>query len=201
MRGGVIRAGSFNAMTTPAIQSPEGWVAACLERPSCRATLLDGDANQLTMGAVGSPAHGVSALVTTYAMFDRRDPARDAQTILKVLKRQRAGRGVTWLKDKTVQEQADRIAAKRIHPEVALESALSRMSSWHNRPVNGLYIVTNDLGSIEFPAELLNAARLSVAIGVTHVKLPGSPWGVYIVLVTMVRGAVNQAAHRSVQRG
>ena len=74
-----------------------------------------------------------------------------------------------------------------------LMAVAEEMSRAWRASVRGGVLLTNTLRHLDFPPELLSSSPLHLALAITHVKLPGTTWGAYVVLFVIVDRAVTTA--------
>jgi hypothetical protein len=77
------------------------------------------------------------------------------------------------------------------HPEDAVHDAMAALSRENHLPMRGTYLMSNTLALSNLPAEIIDANTLTVAIAVTHIKVPRAAWGQYVILVVMADRGVS----------
>ncbi|MFQ5417861.1 MAG: hypothetical protein ACE5FL_12545 [Myxococcota bacterium] len=190
---GDIRSGSFTFGAVPETDDLAMLLAATLEEPLARFTLLDPQTDRLAVGPILGEAGDtpvLAAVVTGYSLFDEGTKNADAEALFTRLTAARHERELpppyrlvkVWL---DAMHSADEVRYGET-PKHALDDLLQTSVTTLSREVLGWYRETSELGAFEFPEEMLSAPRLGTAIGVSHRKEPGEAWGRYVVLIVSV---------------
>ncbi|MBW2523995.1 MAG: hypothetical protein JRI23_07465 [Deltaproteobacteria bacterium] len=178
---------------------PEAWLEHCLDQPIGRDTLLDPEVRSVAFGvSLDHPRPGMHVVGTSYEPLDARSDEAVAQEAIARLKAARSALGYTTdvmqAASAIVREEAARISVEQIHPDVTMNRAMRRAARRQTVPVHGMWIAGYQLAdSLASNPDLLRAPHLRVAVAVTHVRLPGSPWGLRIAIVLLVPSRATRA--------
>ena len=190
---GIVRhgrvAGAFSVQT----QDVGDLLAAALELPNGRYTLLDPKARAIAIGPL-SRAEGkmtmIGALVGTYAFFDEQENlARGSDVAFGKLVRASRAHGVREVTRAGDLMQAAVEAARAVHRnELSLKRAMdaAMAAAASQRPgveIAGLYLEVSDLDQVTFQDDFFKFASMSVGIALTTHKPRDWPWGRYVLIV------------------
>lgn len=199
---GVIRDGAVLSAGLRGVHSPDAWLDETLESPFGRNVLLDPKSTVVAMGAVfDRPWAGVSVVLTTFQLFDEEELGSRAERLFEAIGAQRKARGLSPPRRLASQEldlQAHLIRTRGKHPEDALDTAMHAISATVRLPLRGGYAMTRGLELDELPAEFAQAAPLTLALAVTHLKVEGSAWGQYVVLFVILDTAARAPSKRTI---
>ncbi len=190
---GDIRSGRVAFGAVPETDDLAELLAAILEDPLARTTLLDPDTDRLAVGPIMGNAGDIrvlAAVVTGYSLFGKETKRQDADALLARLTEERHKRQLpppyrlveVWM---DAMDSADEVGHGET-PEYVLDDLLQTSVAALSREVSGWYGETSELDEFGFPEELLSAPRLGTAIGVSHRKDPHEAWGRYVVLIVSV---------------
>jgi hypothetical protein len=186
---GLIRNGYFYVGRTPT-HDARLWIDGALVRPIGRLVLLDGSVRQIAIGPLMPdeiPALG--AVVTTYAFFESKDHARDADRFFLRVASTRAARGlppVTRVLADELTAAVRQVLERDERPMAALDAALRAIASLGPVRVEGLVAETHDLEQLPIPEVLLRPGPLKFAVEITHHRAPGAAWGQLAVFIIIV---------------
>lgn len=186
-----------------------------LASPSRRRTLFAPGVRVLATGATSIGESVTGLVVGTYRTFDAgafdvQAAGRAARTRLDA---QRAaaqlGRLAPW---PAAQARLDAIATTigrdGVHPQRALDRALSAAAAASRQGVTGLYVETSDLDQIPLPEALRTANAPPVAVAAGFTRAGPHPWVRHVVLLvwpgqttTAALGEAGRVARRGVTRG
>ncbi len=194
---GTIQAGSILSEAISGTSSGQAWVELVASSPLGRTVLLDPPVQQLGVGAVLAPQNkGAAALVTTYSFFDTRRHAADAQRFFDYVARVRGYYGLgppVRYPSGDLEAQAALIHQGKATIVQALTAASQRISGAVRRAVLPFSSETNFLDRVQLPKELLGRTPPSLAVAVTHRKVPGAAWGQFVLLVIITNPPSGQA--------
>lgn len=193
VEGGDIRSGSFASVAVPETDDLAVLLGSTLEDPVGRFALLDPESSRLAIGSVHETSEEtpvLGAVVTSYELFADGTERADAEALLALLTRERRKRELPEpYRLVSVWNAAIDSALEVRHgtsPDDALEALVETSVQTLSQELMSWYGETSELGDFEFPAELLDAPRLGVAIGVSRHKGAGEAWARYVVLVVSV---------------
>ncbi len=160
--------------------SPEVWVAMQLETPEGRYALLRPTYDRIALGVTDA-----GTLTTVYGLFQRDSDQKALQRLSRRLVELRRARGRAvpeFLENDDLVAEARLVAQKGKHPMAALEDATARIQARVGGSKQYGFTMGNDLDTLPFPDQMLDANGLRLRMTVTHTKLPGAAWGQFIVL-------------------
>lgn len=189
--GSDVRYGQFTANLVRELDA-RALISATLERPSSREALLDPAVRKIAIGEIAAPDQKLLAAVFgTYALVDPADRERETARVLTRLieERKRAGRQQPIAAD-SLRSAASHAAAALgrggVSPRQALEAMLADAAQSSGQSVRG-WIVEYDLPQgLRFPAEMLSAPALSLAMSVTTYRPRGEPWARYVAFFVTI---------------
>ena len=179
-------------------------LAEALDHPMSRETLMDPRCEKIAIGALAgesdSSLPALTALIASYAMFSEASHAKMQAEIFERFTRARAERGL-GPPDRLSELDAIVIdAANRVESGEDRKRALSWLIDESvdvlQRAVNGWVFEVTDLDQLEFPEDFLTRRRLGLAIGVSHHRPEGEPWGRYVVMLVVAEPEHRTAAGR-----
>jgi hypothetical protein len=190
IRDGAILTGNLQASHDAAL-----WVSECLESPAGRYVLLEPEAAQIAIGAAfDRPWPGIAVTATTYQLFGTDESTQGPRLLLDLIGRRRANVGKSApvpMDNASLVAEAALVKDEHKHPEDAVHDAMAALSRENHLPMRGTFLMSNTLALSNLPAEIIDANTLTVAIAVTHIKVPRAAWGQYVILVVMADRGVS----------
>lgn len=202
---GVIRDGGIHWGSVTSTRSPARYLSYALESPFARFIMLDPSMSRVAIGAAALPPSGAMALVTTYAFFQSQDHKADEDKVFaELVKRRQArrhGAPKRVAREVALDTALARVSTNALTTNDALEEAMTRVVATEQRGVSGFIAETSDLKQIPWPDSLLDRDPLEVEVGVAHYKAKGGAWGQYAVIFLIrepssLKTAARPAAHR-----
>lgn len=187
---GMVRAGLFAAAAVTDTREPGALVAAALDRPSGRETLLDPLVRQVAIGPVLHGDHAAGAVFATYSFFDRESYDAEAAALLGRLSKLRADLHLGAPMLLSGGEKATREAARAVQrdgrsPGQALNEALEATVQQTHAQVNGWFMESATLEDVKFPDALLRTPGLQISLAIGHHKDPKKAWGAYVIFIVV----------------
>jgi hypothetical protein len=186
---GIVRYGRFSSTWLSNTNDLGRLLAASLELPYGRATLLDPEVERLAVGSMAIPeVEGMAALFCTYALFDEQEHTARVDAVLERLTAARsakARRPPVLLSEvqPLAAEAANAIRNEELAPDKAMQRLIRHTSRRLERPVRAWILEAASLGELTFPPDILEEPKLGVALAVAVSRRPGFPWGRYVVVV------------------
>jgi hypothetical protein len=185
----MIRDGTLVSNYIPTTRDPNRWLAATLERPSGRLTLMAPEIEEVALGPVLSTAPEASgAVVVGYQFHHGAEHAQDIRRLsarLVLARRKRALSLPSPLAgmDAPLQQQLALVHEGKKEPLDALNELLETGVQRTHVPMRGYLVETTSLDALTMPEEILAQPNLQFQIGVTHHKPKGAAWAQFVIIV------------------
>jgi len=187
---GVVQSAEFAASWVAQSGDLSHLVSSTLQHPTGRKALLDPDARRMAVGAIvrdDGERRFVAGIYGTYALFDEAAHDAGARRVVEALDAARKAAGRPPIHHLPDVAALGRLAASRVQagekPDAVLGDLLHQSSQVLQRSVNGWFLEARDLGAVTFPEELVQRDVVALAVGVSHRRPEGEPWGRYVVLL------------------
>jgi hypothetical protein len=189
---GIVQSGHFAASWVMRSNDLQRLLAAALEEPEGRETLLAAGIDRVAIGPLIETADGhesMAAIFGSYALFSEEDHAASVDAVMEKLRSERAARGlgppeglgqVTPL----CHAAASRVASGELSRDV-MRDLLGETVDVLGRPATGWIAEVRDLDELSFPEEYLTRPSLGLALAISHREEPGEPWGRWVVMVVV----------------
>lgn len=189
---GIVQMGHFTSAWSLRTTDLSDLLAAALEQPNGRETLLAEDVERIAIGQMLSTEEGhesAAAVFATYAMFSEQSHDAMARRVIEKLEAERKRRGFgppEQISD--VEGLCQRVASSvqsGREPRDALDSLLKQSVEILGRPVAGWIAEVSEIESLEFPEEYLRRPSMGIAVAVSHRRREGDAWGRYVVMLVI----------------
>jgi hypothetical protein len=184
---GVVARGSFCSARAVQTTDVSRLLAAALQHPSDRMTLLDPGATKLAVGLVTDAGGGLGAVFASYLLLDQESYHQAAGALLGHLIAQRAARGLSAPGELRGVDTLAMEAAQRVQAGEDRQKVLNELLAASNQKllvgVSGYAVEVGGLDEISFPEELLTEPDLGVALGLAAYRPTGAPRGQWIVFI------------------
>jgi hypothetical protein len=189
---GIVQSGYFTASWVLRSTDLQRLLAAALEEPSGRETLLAAEIDRLAVGPLLETSAGhesLAAIFGSYAVFSEEDHAASVNAVMEKLGSERAVRGLGPPKSidevgSLCSEAASRVATGEL-PRDVMRDLLGETVDILRRPATGWIAEVRDLDELSFPDEYLTRPTLGLALAISHREEPGEPWGRWVVMVVV----------------
>lgn len=189
---GIVQSGHFTASWVLRSNDLQRLLAAALEEPGGRETLLAAEIDRIAVGALLETAPGhesMAAIFGSYALFSEEDHAASVSAVMEKLGSQRAERGLgppTSIEQVAplCSEAASRVASGET-PRDVMRDLLGETVEILQQPATGWIAEVRDLDELSFPDEYLTRPSLGLALAISHREEPGEPWGRWVVMVVV----------------
>jgi hypothetical protein len=197
---GIVQSGYFTASWVLRSNDLQRLLAAALEEPSGRETLLAPEIDRVAMGPLLETAdehESLAAIFGSYALFSEEDHTASVNAVMEKLGSERALRGLgppSPIEEvgPLCAEAASRVASGET-PRDVMHDLLGETVEILRRPATGWIAEVRDLDELSFPDEYLTRPALGLALAISHREEPGEPWGRWVVMV-VVADAEGQGA-------
>lgn len=197
---GDVRRGRFSSFTFSDRQDPVMRVAHALSMPTPRLSLLDANAERVSLGLVTSEKEKAGgAMFATYELT-RDIPHADRVMEMAIrlgrarLAKKKLGVDLLTQVDKEAGELSAKITAGAISPEDALQALATRSSEVFGTSVQMYAAIAPTVDLITFPDELIDAPTLQVVLAVADYRPVGAPWMYTVVLICIPQGVPTNSA-------
>jgi len=189
---GIVQSGHFAASWVLGSNDLERLLAAALEEPEGRETLLSPTVDRIAVGSLVETEAGhqsLAAIFASYALFSEEDHAASVGAVMEKLRSERAARGLgppVALGEVAplCSAAASRVASGEVPREV-MRDLLGESVGVLERPATGWIAEVRDLDELTFPEEYLTRPTLGLALAISHREEPGKPWGRWVVMVVV----------------
>ncbi len=189
---GIVQSGYFTASWVLRSTDLQRLLAASLEEPSGRETLLAAEIDRLAVGPLLETSSGhesLAAIFGSYAVFSEEDHAASVNAVMEKLGSERALRGLGPPSSidevgPLCSEAASRVATGEV-PRDVMRDLLGETVDVLRRPATGWIAEVRDLDELSFPDEYLTRPTLGLALAISHREEPGEPWGRWVVMVVV----------------
>ncbi|WP_437732630.1 hypothetical protein [Sorangium sp. So ce1335] len=195
---GTIRDGNFLATYAPRELDAGRWLAAALEMPTGRATLLAPDIEQVAIGPlVTREPDGLGAVVTSYRFHHGSDHTTDVNRLLTRVIEARRRMGLAPPKrlggmPEVMKQELGLVRTGESDARSALDAVLEQASHRFGRNMRGYVVETTSLDALEIPPEILRQRALHLDIGVAHHRPEGAAWAQYVVVIVFADYSANE---------
>jgi hypothetical protein len=189
---GIVQSGYFTASWVLRSTDLQRLLAASLEEPSGRETLLAAEIDRIAVGPLletGAGRESLAAIFGSYAVFSEEDHAASVNAVMEKLGSERARRGLG--PPSSIDEvgplcssAASRVATGEL-PRDVMRDLLGETVDILRRPATGWIAEVRDLDELSFPDEYLTRPTLGLALAISHREEPGEPWGRWVVMVVV----------------
>jgi hypothetical protein len=189
---GIVQSGHFTASWVLRSNDLQRLLAAALEEPSGRETLLAGEIDRIAVGPLLETAAGresLAAIFGSYAVFSEEDHTASVNAVMEKLGNERAQRGLgppSSIEEvgPLCAEAASRVASGEV-PRDVMRDLLGDTVEILQRPATGWIAEVRDLDELSFPDEYLTRPALGLALAISHREEPGEAWGRWVVMVVV----------------
>jgi len=189
---GIVQSGHFTASWVLRSTDLQRLLAASLEEPSGRETLLAAEADRIAVGPLLETTAGhesLAAIFGGYAVFSEEDHTASVNAVMEKLGTERAQRGLgppNSIEEvgPLCSEAASRVATGET-PRDVMRDLLGETVEILRRPATGWIAEVRDLDELSFPNEYLTRPSLGLALAISHREEPGEPWGRWVVMVVV----------------
>ncbi len=189
---GIVQSGHFTASWVLRSTDLQRLLAASLEEPSGRETLLAAEADRIAVGPLLETAaehESLAAIFGSYAVFSEEDHTASVNAVMEKLGTERARRGLgppSSIEEvgPLCSEAASRVATGET-PRDVMRDLLGGTVEILHRPATGWIAEVRDLDELSFPDEYLTRPSLGLALAISHREEPGEPWGRWVVMVVV----------------
>jgi hypothetical protein len=174
---GAVRIGHFAAGAVPSNDVAE-LLAAMLDRPSGRETLLASAARVLAVGAFAEAGPALASVVSSYEFLDENE-ARVERVLQRLTDlRRAAGRPAPRLVKQLEPDAADfaRQIRESRSPRDAVEGLMRMVAEWSRGTAHGWVVEYLTADAMQLPREMIDAPSLNLVIAVASYKPRGEPW-------------------------
>lgn len=185
---GLVRGGLFTSSRSDDLQDASRLLSVALARPSGREALLHPEVQAVAVGA-HREAKTVGVVFATYALIDPARAAAEREAVVARLDAARDRRGAAPAQPlPSLERRVAELAASIERGETEIHKAAKKIML-PDDPSLGPGMKYSWVGSaerleeIDFPAELVEARSLRVAVAVAHCRPQGSPWARYCVVL------------------
>jgi hypothetical protein len=187
----VIRNGSFLLSASFRNRNFKEWLDDTMDIPIGRATIMSPESTAIAIGVTTEAnSQFVATALTTYALFDTE--TFDKQMRNKLIDKLQASRQAAGMvpaeilpEPPSVANITSRLRTDQVSTSSAINEYLNAVSQQHNKSVTGHVIEFTGKESIDWPANYVTAQTLSLSVSVGHHRLPGSPWGVSVLMTAI----------------
>lgn len=189
---GIVQSGHFTASWVLRSNDLQRLLAAALEEPGGRETLLAAGIDRIALGALLETAEGresMAAIFGSYALFSEEDHAASVNAVMEKLGHEREQRGLG--PPHSIDEvgplcsaAASRVASGET-PRDVMRDLLGESVEILQQPATGWIAEVRDLDELSFPDEYLTRPSLGLALAISHREEPGEPWGRWVVMVVV----------------
>jgi hypothetical protein len=189
---GIVQSGHFTASWVLRSTDLQRLLAASLEEPSGRETLLAAEVDRIAVGSLLESTAGresLAAIFGSYAVFSEEDHTASVEAVMEKLGIERAERGLgppSPIEEVAplCSEAASRVATGET-PRDVMRDLLGGTVEILRRPATGWIAEVRDLDELSFPDEYLTRPSLGLALAISHREEPGEPWGRWVVMVVV----------------
>ena len=189
---GIVQSGYFTASWVLGTNDLARLLAAALEEPEGRETLLAAGIDRVAVGPLIETAPGhesLAAIFASYALFSEEDHAASVDAVMEKLRSERAARGLgppvaLGQVAPLCNAAASRVASGET-PRDVMRDLLGESVDVLGRPATGWIAEVRDLDELSFPDEYLTRPTLGLALAISHREEPGKPWGRWVVMVVV----------------
>jgi hypothetical protein len=189
---GIVQSGHFTASWVLRSNDLQRLLAAALEEPGGRETLLAAEIDRIALGTLLESAEGhesMAAIFGSYALFSEEDHAASVNAVMEKLGHERAARGLGPPRSidqvsPLCSEAASRVASGET-PRDVMRDLLGETVEILQQPATGWIAEVRDLDELSFPDEYLTRPSLGLALAISHREEPGEPWGRWVVMAVV----------------
>jgi hypothetical protein len=189
---GIVQSGHFTASWVLRSNDLQRLLAAALEEPGGRETLLAPEIDRVAVGPLLEIVPGgesMAAIFGSYALFSEEDHTASVNAVMEKLGHERALRGLgpPSAIDEVgplCSEAASRVASGET-PRDVMRDLLGETVEILRQPATGWIAEVRDLDELSFPDEYLTRPTLGLALAISHREEPGEPWGRWVVMVVV----------------
>ena len=189
---GIVQSGHFTASWVLRSNDLQRLLAAALEEPGGRETLLAAQIDRIAVGTLLDTALGhesMAAIFGSYALFSEEDHTASVNAVMEKLGSERARRGLGPPRSidevgPLCSEAASRVASGET-PRDVMRDLLGETVEILQQPATGWIAEVRDLDELSFPEEYLTRPTLGLALAISQREEPGEPWGRWVVMVVV----------------
>jgi hypothetical protein len=189
---GIVQSGHFTASWVLRSNDLQRLLAAALEEPGGRETLLAAEIDRIALGTLLESAEGhesMAAIFGSYALFSEEDHTASVNAVMEKLGHERSQRGLGPPRSldqvsPLCSEAASRVASGET-PRDVMRDLLGETVEILQQSATGWIAEVRDLDELSFPDEYLTRPSLGLALAISHREEPGEPWGRWVVMAVV----------------